>query len=58
MESVVSNWRNQEEMEKSHFYDVLAYLLKQKKPLMTLEIMDSLLTLCGHRTEKPRFVLS
>ncbi|KAJ3091789.1 hypothetical protein HK102_013434 [Quaeritorhiza haematococci] len=47
VESLRSNWRNTEEMERSGHYEILAILLKEKKEMITTSVMDVLLSLVG-----------
>ncbi|KAI8930272.1 hypothetical protein BC831DRAFT_502404 [Entophlyctis helioformis] len=51
VESLEHNWRNAAEMEKCHFYEVLSHLLKQKRELITIAIMDVVLILVGRTLE-------
>ncbi|KAI9318572.1 hypothetical protein BX666DRAFT_1855381 [Dichotomocladium elegans] len=52
-ETIRYSWRNSEDMERSHGYEILAYLLKQKKELITVEILELLLVFIGKNTAHP-----
>ncbi|RKO94777.1 hypothetical protein BDK51DRAFT_29155 [Blyttiomyces helicus] len=47
VDSIRGNWRNTEEMERERFYEVLAFILKGKKALITIALMDVLSALVG-----------
>ncbi|KAG0176918.1 hypothetical protein DFQ29_005470 [Apophysomyces sp. BC1021] len=47
------SWRNSEDMERSHGYEILAYLLKQKRDLITVELLELLLVFIGKNSAYP-----
>ncbi|KAI7889529.1 uncharacterized protein EV154DRAFT_423778, partial [Mucor mucedo] len=47
------SWRNSEDMERCHGYEILAYLLKQKRELITVELFELLLTFIGKNPQSP-----
>ncbi|KAG0235966.1 hypothetical protein BGW42_004421 [Actinomortierella wolfii] len=47
------SWRNSEDMERIFGYEILGYILKQKKPLFSLEMMNTLLSMVGMDLEYP-----
>ncbi|CAG8445955.1 14997_t:CDS:10 [Cetraspora pellucida] len=47
IELIRFNWRNSEDMERIHGYEILAYLLKQKHGLLTPELLNLLLVFVG-----------
>ncbi|KAI8380253.1 hypothetical protein BD560DRAFT_324131, partial [Blakeslea trispora] len=47
------SWRNSEDMERCHGYEVLAYLLKQKRELITVELIELLLVFIGKNPHNP-----
>ncbi|KAI9353980.1 hypothetical protein BD770DRAFT_325445 [Pilaira anomala] len=47
------SWRNSEDMERCHGYEILAYLLKQKRELITVELFELLLTFIGKMPQSP-----
>ncbi|KAI8082152.1 hypothetical protein BDF21DRAFT_338329, partial [Thamnidium elegans] len=47
------SWRNSEDMERCHGYEILAYLLKQKRELITVELFELLLTFIGKTPQSP-----
>ncbi|KAL2918165.1 Beige protein-like 1 [Polyrhizophydium stewartii] len=51
VESLEHSWRNEAEMEKCHFFEILSYLIKGKRDLVTIAIMDVLLILVGRTLE-------
>ncbi|KAF7722919.1 hypothetical protein EC973_002599 [Apophysomyces ossiformis] len=52
-ETIRYSWRNSEDMERSHGYEILAYLLKQKRELITIELLELLLVFIGKNTAYP-----
>ena len=54
-EAVLGSWRNQEEMEKNHFYETLVFVLKQKKILINEESVTALLSMCGRPWPTPEY---
>lgn len=40
-------------MERCHGYEILAYLLKQKRELITVELFELLLTFIGKNPQSP-----
>ncbi|KAH9262136.1 hypothetical protein BASA82_000814 [Batrachochytrium salamandrivorans] len=51
IESLEYSWRNAAEMEKCHFYEILSHLMKAKRDLVTIAIMDVLLIVVGRTLE-------
>ncbi|CAG8477297.1 10337_t:CDS:10, partial [Diversispora eburnea] len=47
IELIRFSWRNSEDMERIHGYEILAYLLKQKHGLLTMELLNLLLVFVG-----------
>ncbi|CAG8446303.1 7064_t:CDS:10 [Dentiscutata erythropus] len=47
IELIRFNWRNSEDMERIHGYEILAYLLKQKHGLLTPDLLNLLLVFVG-----------
>ncbi|KAL9550165.1 hypothetical protein PS6_005689 [Mucor atramentarius] len=47
------SWRNSEDMERCHGYEILAYLLKQKRDLITPELIELLLVFIGKDPHSP-----
>jgi hypothetical protein len=47
------SWRNSEDMEKCHGYEILAHLLKQKRELITVELFELLLAFIGKNPQSP-----
>ncbi|CAJ0639828.1 8424_t:CDS:10 [Entrophospora sp. SA101] len=47
IELIRFSWRNSEDMERIHGYEILAYLLKQKQGLLTLDLLNLLLVFVG-----------
>ncbi|OAD02252.1 hypothetical protein MUCCIDRAFT_143984 [Mucor lusitanicus CBS 277.49] len=47
------SWRNSEDMERCHGYEILAYLLKQKRDLITPELIELLLVFIGKNPHSP-----
>ncbi|OLL25615.1 Beige 1 [Neolecta irregularis DAH-3] len=45
--SIKSNWRNSEDIERSHGYEILGRLLQQKKECITLELLELVLDFVG-----------
>ncbi|KAI8149643.1 hypothetical protein BJV82DRAFT_504949 [Fennellomyces sp. T-0311] len=52
-ETIRYSWRNSEDMERCHGYEILAYLLKQKRELITVELMEVLLLFIGKDPVNP-----
>ncbi|CAG8737438.1 10701_t:CDS:2, partial [Acaulospora morrowiae] len=53
IELIRFSWRNSEDMERIHGYEILAYLLKQKHGLLTMEILNLLLAFVGLNSTSP-----
>ncbi|CAG8480599.1 18870_t:CDS:10, partial [Gigaspora margarita] len=47
IELIRFNWRNSEDMERIHGYEILAFLLKQKHGLLTPDLLNLLLVFVG-----------
>ncbi|KAF9437108.1 hypothetical protein BGZ76_001981 [Entomortierella beljakovae] len=47
------SWRNSEDMERIFGYEILGFILKQKKPLFSIEMMNTLLGVVGMDLEYP-----
>ncbi|KAI8385018.1 uncharacterized protein BYT42DRAFT_492972 [Radiomyces spectabilis] len=47
------SWRNSEDMERSQGYEILAYLLKLKRELITIDLLELLLTFIGKDRKYP-----
>ncbi|KAG0046041.1 hypothetical protein BGZ83_008753 [Gryganskiella cystojenkinii] len=47
------SWRNSEDMERIFGYEILGYILKQKKALFSIEMMNTLLSVVGMDLEYP-----
>ncbi|KAI9243796.1 hypothetical protein BY458DRAFT_448092 [Sporodiniella umbellata] len=47
LETIRFSWRNSADMERCHGYEILAYILKQKRDLITLELFELLLVFIG-----------
>ncbi|KAF9117001.1 hypothetical protein BGX27_007055 [Mortierella sp. AM989] len=47
------SWRNSEDMERIFGYEILGYILKQKKSLFSIEMMNTLLGVVGMDLEYP-----
>ncbi|KAG0008861.1 hypothetical protein BGZ80_002980 [Entomortierella chlamydospora] len=47
------SWRNSEDMERIFGYEILGYILKQKKALFSIEMMNTLLGVVGMDLEYP-----
>ena len=52
-EMIRYSWRNSEDMERCHGYEILAYLLKQKRELISVELIESLLVFIGKDSIHP-----
>ena len=52
-EMIRYSWRNSEDMERCHGYEILAYLLKQKRELISVELIESLLIFIGKDSIHP-----
>lgn len=52
-ESIRYSWRNSEDMERHHGYEILAYLLKQKRDLITVDLVELLLVFVGKVPDAP-----
>jgi hypothetical protein len=46
-ELLLHDWRNEYDMKRFQGYEILAYMLKKKKTLFTLSLIDSLLLIVG-----------
>ncbi|KAI9289228.1 hypothetical protein BC943DRAFT_300701 [Umbelopsis sp. AD052] len=46
-EAVRCSWRNSEDMERLHGYEILAYLLKQKRDIIEIDHLERLLSFIG-----------
>jgi hypothetical protein len=46
-EAVRCSWRNSEDMERLHGYEILAYLLKQKRDIINIDHLERLLSFIG-----------
>ena len=53
VEAIRFNWRNSEEMERIRGYETLAYILKKKPDLLSVELMGTLLVLVGRQPDNP-----
>ncbi|KAG1474371.1 hypothetical protein G6F56_000395 [Rhizopus delemar] len=53
LEIIRYSWRNSVDMERCHGYEILAFILKQKRDLITLELFDLLLVFIGKNTQNP-----
>ena len=53
-EAVRCSWRNSEDMERLHGYEILAYLLKQKRDIIDINHLEMLLNFIGKDTAYPR----
>ena len=53
IELIRFSWRNSEDMERIHGYEILAYLLKQKYGLLTYELLNLLLVFVGYNPINP-----
>ncbi|CAB4400230.1 unnamed protein product [Rhizophagus irregularis] len=53
IELIRFSWRNSEDMERIHGYEILAYLLKQKHGLLTYELLNLLLVFVGYNPINP-----
>ncbi|KAI8062664.1 hypothetical protein BC940DRAFT_244085, partial [Gongronella butleri] len=53
IEMVQYSWRNSEDMERRHGYEILANMLKHKRELMTVEFLELLLSFVGKNTAVP-----
>ncbi|KAG0304181.1 hypothetical protein BGZ98_005820 [Dissophora globulifera] len=47
------SWRNSEDMERIFGYEILGYILKQKKALFSIEMMNTILSVVGMDLEYP-----
>ncbi|KAI8981098.1 hypothetical protein BDB01DRAFT_724408, partial [Pilobolus umbonatus] len=47
------SWRNSKDMERIHGYDIFAYLLKQKRELITVDLLNLILVFIGKNSEHP-----
>jgi hypothetical protein len=47
------SWRNSEDMERSHGYEILACLLKLKRDLITVDLLELLLLFIGKNPKAP-----
>ncbi|KAG0346054.1 hypothetical protein BG004_002567, partial [Podila humilis] len=47
------SWRNSEDMERIFGYEILGYILKQKKALFSVDMMNTLLSVVGMDLEYP-----
>ncbi|RUS32592.1 hypothetical protein BC938DRAFT_475000 [Jimgerdemannia flammicorona] len=52
-ELVRYSWRNSEDMERNHGYELLAYLLKQKRNMITIDLLNLMLVFIGKDPEFP-----
>ncbi|GAA6018852.1 hypothetical protein JCM10207_000263 [Rhodosporidiobolus poonsookiae] len=55
VEAVWDSWRNSEEAEEQHAYEVFGLLLRRKASLINVEVHDALLTLAGFKLAAPEF---
>ncbi|KAJ2958896.1 hypothetical protein NQZ79_g5615 [Umbelopsis isabellina] len=46
-EAIRCSWRNSEDMERLHGYEILAYLMKQKRDIISIDHLESLLRFIG-----------
>lgn len=53
LETIRFSWRNSADMERCHGYEILAYILKQKRDLITLELFELLLIFIGKDPHHP-----
>ncbi|CAG8486905.1 4172_t:CDS:10 [Ambispora leptoticha] len=53
IELIRFSWRNSEDMERIHGYEILAFLLKQKHGLLSLELLNLLLVFVGFNPISP-----
>ncbi|CAG8433004.1 6306_t:CDS:10 [Ambispora gerdemannii] len=53
IELIRFSWRNSEDMERIHGYEILAFLLKQKHELLSLELLNLLLVFVGFNPISP-----
>ena len=53
VEVIRFNWRNSGEMERIHGYEILAYILKRKPHLHTVDLFEMLLMLVGKTANSP-----
>ncbi|KAF9202938.1 hypothetical protein BGZ49_006957, partial [Haplosporangium sp. Z 27] len=51
------SWRNSEDMERIFGYEILGYILKQKKALFSIEMMNTLLGVVGMDLEYPEHLM-
>ncbi|OAD76681.1 hypothetical protein PHYBLDRAFT_109513, partial [Phycomyces blakesleeanus NRRL 1555(-)] len=56
-EMIRYSWRNSEDMERSRGYEIFAYLLKQKRDLISPELLELLLVFVGKNSTSPEYVL-
>ncbi|KAL0082182.1 hypothetical protein J3Q64DRAFT_1634350, partial [Phycomyces blakesleeanus] len=52
-EMIRYSWRNSEDMERSRGYEIFAYLLKQKRDLISPELLELLLVFVGKNSTSP-----
>ncbi|CEG78631.1 hypothetical protein RMATCC62417_13208 [Rhizopus microsporus] len=52
-ETIRYSWRNSADMERCHGYEILAYILKQKRDIITLELLELLLVFIGKNAQQP-----
>ncbi|KAJ2996554.1 hypothetical protein HDV02_006387 [Globomyces sp. JEL0801] len=47
VQSVIGSWRNLAEMERNQMYEILSFIIKSKKDLVTIATLDVILSLVG-----------
>ena len=58
-ETIRLSWRNSEDVERNHGYEILAFLLKAKKPkLINPDLLQAISEFVGMDFDEPRFFLS
>lgn len=53
IEIIQYSWRNSEDMERCHGYEILANILKQKRDIITIEFFELLLHFIGKNSAIP-----
>ncbi|KAJ3119166.1 hypothetical protein HK098_005710, partial [Nowakowskiella sp. JEL0407] len=52
VESVRLNWRNLDEMERGRYYEIVSYIIKCKRDLLSTDVIDVVGELVGHKLSR------
>ncbi|KAI8342553.1 hypothetical protein BC941DRAFT_459196 [Chlamydoabsidia padenii] len=53
VEIIQYSWRNSEDMERCHGYEIMANILKQKRDIITVDLLELLLQFIGKKNGQP-----